>query len=70
MSNKRHKRVELSTPLENGRGRSIIGHAYLSKNDKGEVEVEATITAIPLIDQLGGTKIKGIIPNYEKDDLD
>jgi len=66
----KEKRVELSTPTDDGKGRSIIGHAYLKKNTKGEVEVDATITAIPIIDQLGGPKIKGIIPNYEKDDLD
>lgn len=65
---KRVKHVELTQ--QDGKGTTYhIGYAYLKKNEKGDVEIDVTVTSLPLIEQLGGTKIKGIVENYEKDDL-
>jgi hypothetical protein len=65
----KEKRIAITET--DGKGTTYhLGYAYLKKNAEGDVEIDATITSLPLIEQLGGTKIKGIIPDYEKNDLD
>jgi len=64
----KEKRVELKSKI--GDTTYHDGYAHLTKNSKGEVEIDLTITSLPLIEELGGSRIKGVLENYEKDDLD
>jgi hypothetical protein len=50
-------------------GEVEVGRAEVSKDASGNAKVVVTITNLKIIDQLGGTKIEGVIPYYEKDDL-
>jgi hypothetical protein len=61
------KRVDLT--VKSSDGKMVVGHARLKKNTEGDVEVEATITNLKMIEELGGTKIKGVVTDYERDDL-
>jgi hypothetical protein len=50
-------------------GEVEVGRAEVSRDASGNAKVVVTVTNLKIIDQLGGTKIEGVIPHYEKDDL-
>jgi hypothetical protein len=61
------KKVRLTVTTKDGEVE--VGRAEVSKDASGHAKIDATITNLKIIDQLGGTKIDGVITDYEKGDL-
>jgi hypothetical protein len=61
------KKVRLTVTTKDGEVE--VGRAEVSKDASGKATINATITNLKIIDQLGGTKIDGEITDYEKGDL-
>jgi hypothetical protein len=61
------KKVRLTVTTKDGEVE--VGRAEVSKDASGNAKIDATITNLKIIDQLGGTKIDGVITDYEKGDL-
>jgi|1185.fasta_scaffold34748_2 hypothetical protein len=61
------KKVRLTVSTRDGE--IEVGRAEVSKDASGKTKIDATITNLKIIDQLGGTKIDGEITDYEKGDL-
>jgi hypothetical protein len=61
------KKVRLTVTTKDGEVE--VGRAEVSKDASGNAKIDATITNLKIIDQLGGTKIDGVITDYEKGDV-